>query len=295
MKFRVLLVPAVMTALCLTACSAGCNCNGNSGSGWTSMSYFNSDDANPIIASNNIVSRNVNVNSFKKIRSNGFIDVEYIADPSVSSPVVTVQGPDNVIDRITVKTDGSVLNVGVKERTSIKFKGSDVADKMKVVVKYKDVSSFITSGSGDFDISGNFAGQNSLEIKTAGSGDVDLKGNITLGQLKIVTAGSGDVEFENGLLKCNKFIISTAGSGDVEIKSVEADEIQASTSGSGDMKLTGNTRLVALSSSGSGDINASSLTALTGSAYASGTASIRCNVKDLSSKSSGMASIDNRR
>lgn len=296
MKFKTLLVPAFATLACMSsACSTGCNCEGNSGNGWYSVCYSNGDGADPIMASENIISRKVKVNSFSGIRSDGFIDVDYIADPSASSPEITVYAPDNVMDRIKVSTDGAVLKVGIKDHTAIKFKDSGNSSKMKVVVRYRNVSNLMTSGSGDLDISGNFDGQSDLEIKTSGSGDIDLKGNITLESLKIFTSGSGDVEFENGLLKCNKFTVRTSGSGDVEIKYVQADEIQASTNGSGDMTLSGNARSVALSSSGTGDINAYSLKALTGSAYASGTGDIKCNVAELASKASGMGEVENRR
>lgn len=75
---------------------------------------------------------------------------------------------------------------------------------------------------------------------------------------KIVTSGSGDVMSDGVIKSTNEIEISTSGSGDINAN-VDAPSIKVSGSGSGDISLSGRTKDFSCKISGSGDIKCQNL------------------------------------
>ncbi len=75
---------------------------------------------------------------------------------------------------------------------------------------------------------------------------------------KVVVSGSANISFDDGLSSDRKFEVKVSGSGDIE-GGLDAPEVIAVVSGSGNINLHGRTRDLDASSTGSGDLNFSAL------------------------------------
>jgi hypothetical protein len=75
---------------------------------------------------------------------------------------------------------------------------------------------------------------------------------------KLVTSGSADIKSSGVISNTNQIEISTSGSGDINAE-VDAPSIRATSSGSGDLTLSGRTKDFECRISGSGDANCADL------------------------------------
>lgn len=85
-------------------------------------------------------------------------------------------------------------------------------------------------------------------IKEGGSGDIQLSGKTS--RLNLLCSGSGDIDASH--LYAIAVKASGSGSGDIWVHPVQ--ELEASLTGSGDLRYTGNPQLLKTRSLGSGDI-----------------------------------------
>ncbi|MBZ5859189.1 head GIN domain-containing protein [Flavihumibacter profundi] len=108
---------------------------------------------------------------------------------------------------------------------------------------------------------------NTLVIRTQEGFRLDPKRDIKI----VVTSpefeevwsnGSGNITSETLLADSNSLTIGTRGSGDITLQ-VQVPEVIAKSFGSGNIKLTGETRTVSLETAGSGDLTAEDLKAET--------------------------------
>jgi len=123
----------------------------------------------------------------------------------------------------------------------IRVSGSGEVDAAKL--EADDV--YVTvKGSGDVQV----YARRTLDARTSGSGDITIEGEVE--EAEIETNGSGDIDARR-LIATNAYV-RTRGSGDVRIRVTE--DLDGTTSGSGDIYYYGNPEHVSKRSSGSGEV-----------------------------------------
>lgn len=161
---------------------------------------------------------------------------------------VVATGADSDLDRLVVRVEKGVLNIGRKP--SMLSWGKDVA----IAVTMPALRGLAMSGSADiradkgaadvFDVrlsgSGNVTvaslNAKTVNVGVSGSGDVQMAGQC--GAQNVRVAGSGDVDLSG--LACVNTAISIAGSGDVKVRASGQADIRIA--GSGDVTVTGGAR-----------------------------------------------------
>jgi hypothetical protein len=198
------------------------------------------------------------VGTFTSLRVEGPVDVH--AHPGAAGNVV-VHAEDNLQPLIETTLEGQTLVVRIARRASF-----TTWKHMSVDVPFGQLASLQIRGSGDvtvddltaprFDASVSGSGDLRIERATigtlvteiAGSGDMSFTGRAD--EARYAIAGSGDVRA--GSLVAKKVVVSISGSGDAEVNATES--LDASVSGSGDIRYAGHPSFVGRHVHGSGDI-----------------------------------------
>ncbi|NQW37421.1 MAG: DUF2807 domain-containing protein [Flavobacteriales bacterium] len=97
---------------------------------------------------------------------------------------------------------------------------------------------------------------------------------------KVSLAGSGDVYTDNATITSDNLKASLSGSGDIRLD-VKTGKLEARIAGSGDIELTGITDDLSASIAGSGDVKSYDLLAKNGDLRISGSGGIKANVSDM--------------
>lgn len=219
-------------------------------------------NAQGITASEKYITKDVKVESFKKLLVQGSPDVIYTQTNS-GAPAIEIYASDNIVPLLEVYVDKNTLIVKYKKGTQIRKSG-----KVEVRVSAPALEAMDISGSGDIKIPKGITTSN-IEFSVRGSGDIDGK-NISCEDLNISVKGSGDINFSNvkatttnvkvngsGDIKLSGTSVnanySVSGSGDISASNLKADHVQANVSGSGDVTCHANKTLKG-SVSGSGDV-----------------------------------------
>ncbi len=132
---------------------------------------------------------------------------------------------DSHLERVTTKGSGDVNGEGEIAPKKLKLQ---------------------TNGSGDIAL---WVKANSVTAISKGSGDMMLKGEVE--QLNVESVGSGDILTKN--LKAREVVVTTKDSGDVWV--FASERVKATSSGSGDIKVSGNPKQREQRTTGSGDIS----------------------------------------
>ena len=206
-----------------------------------------------IDASDNIVSKTIDLAAFDALSKSGSIDVVYVQEPGTTRPRVEITGPDNIVELVVVEQTGS--NVKVHYKPNVNFRLNK--KPFKVVAYSSDIRKLSTSGSGDLDFGNIQTGDFTLSL--SGSGDIEGGSIRSTGDVSVSLGGSGDIELKQ--VQCFDLKVSIAGSGDVEVKGVNSENVDARIAGSGDISLAGQTKKAAYGIAGSGDIDARGLKA----------------------------------
>jgi hypothetical protein len=195
----------------------------------------------------------------------GSFDV-YITQGTTES--VKVEAPEDVMDRVVTEVDGGVLKIYNKHHDGWNW-GELWGNHKKVIVYVtaKDLNSIDISGSGDVFFKDGIT-TNSLKLRISGSGD--MLGKVDVKTLESHISGSGDMklsgraesstvnvvgsgDFMAGNLLTASSQVHISGSGDARINA--STKVDASVTGSGDIRYTGNATSVWKKKSGSGDIS----------------------------------------
>ncbi len=202
------------------------------------------------------------LSGFSAVAVSGSFDV-YITQGSTES--VKVEANGNEIDKIITEVKDGVLKIYNKSSSGFTWNWN--SDSKRVVrIVAKDLKSIGMSGSGDIYFKEGFRTQ-ALKVSTSGSGDIE--GKVDVKNLESVSTGSGDIkltgradvsnirisgsgDFSGKNLVTISTTIRISGSGDATVNATE--KIDASTSGSGDVRYTGGARNVNSNTSGSGDL-----------------------------------------
>ena len=176
------------------------------------------------------------VGSFSKIDLSGAPDVEVTVGPAAS---VAVTADDNLLPLIETTVDGETLKIDSKHSYS-----TSIGVTVKITVP--SLHGVLVTGSGDIHAAGLKEGE--LEASVTGSGDITLSGNVD--RLRAHIVGSGDLRA--GDLAAKNVSVGVTGSGDAAVRATE--QLDASVTGSGNVRYAGNPTKVGRNVTGSGDI-----------------------------------------
>ncbi len=200
------------------------------------------------------------IKNFKGFKSG--ISADITLKQTSGSYKVTVSGQKNILNLLKTEVVDGNLKIGFEKGYSIGYK-----EPLKITIEapsfdYLGMSgsgnvvadgtlsggklAINISGSGDFDL--NNLKYADLSVGISGSGDVDLAGDVESVDLRI--SGSGDLKAEN--LKAQKAHCTVSGSGNISLNVTK--ELDATISGSGDIRYSGKPASVRTRVSGSGDI-----------------------------------------
>ena len=174
---------------------------------------------------------------------------------------LVISAGENLFEYIITEVRGNKLKISTKKGYTIR-----ASKKIEIVVNYQNISGIILSGSGKI-ISNDKIKSNELDIAVSGSGsvnieleahdvDVALSGSGSLNltgysdDMSCTISGSGNINGYEMTVNKVKAHISGSGSAKFHVK----DEIHATTSGSGNVRYTGNPKIIKTKSSGSGSV-----------------------------------------
>ena len=184
-----------------------------------------SASAERIKASNNYITRQETTGEFHSLTSN--LPGKIIYTPGDCD--VTIYGPDNVLDHITVHNENGLLEI-----KSNLYRISNLKE-LVVNVQCPVLEKLTFNGAVDF---------------KAPEGITALNFSATLN-------GAGDVNIHG--LQANEAVITVNGAADANLKGIDCDELKIAINGAGDATLSGKAGRASLSISGAGDINAQKL------------------------------------
>ena len=204
-----------------------------------------------------VVKKELKLESFDGV-SLGFHGDIYITQGS--SQKVEVEAQQNIIDNIKLEVKSGVWRVNFENNVKN-------AKPVKVYITMPKLTKASVSGSGNLVSTGKFTGVGHLETSVSGSGNVDLNvdaqsvdggisgsGEIELegsaGSMDMGISGSGNIHAKN--FEVGNISISISGSGNANVFVKES--LQASISGSGDIRYRGDAAKVKARVSGSGDV-----------------------------------------
>jgi hypothetical protein len=176
------------------------------------------------------------VASFSKIDLTGSPDVEVTVGPARSVAVTT---DDNVLPIIETTVEGETLKIHSKRSYNTSL-------GVKVIITVPALDGVAVSGSGNMQVAGLKTGE--MDASVTGSGNVILSG--VLDQLRGRIIGSGDLRA--GDLAAKNVHVAVTGSGDATVRATE--QLDASVTGSGNVRYSGKPPQVRHHVTGSGDI-----------------------------------------
>ena len=188
----------------------------------------------------NYTVQNRNVSDYDAVSLTGSMDVELVAG---NEGKITVEAESNLMEYITTEVSGGTLKISVEKGVSLRPSKKGI----KVTVPVKEIEEVNLTGSGDIWNTDRLSARN-FKISLTGSGDIKL--NLHSQEIHGDITGSGDVTLTG---KTEKLLCKTTGSGDFKAYDLEAEEVDAQISGSGDMQVNAS-RYLKARISGSGDI-----------------------------------------
>ncbi len=190
----------------------------------------------------NMVTKNRTTPDYDQIKVKGSFDVSLV---SGSEGKLTVEGESNLIEHIRTEVDGDVLKIYVEKEYYLK---PSRGKKLLVTVPFEDLSKVTLSGAGDV-YSKDVIKATNFKTGISGSGDVKLM--IEAQNTEGYVTGSGDLKLSGS---SNDFDCKVTGSGDLKAYDLNAKDVVASITGSGDIQVTATSSIKARIT-GSGDID----------------------------------------
>jgi len=176
------------------------------------------------------------VEPFTRVEIRGGADID--ASIGQQQPI-KIDAEDNILPLIETSVRGDTLVISSKENYST-HKGV----KLHIVVP--SLQGIKVVGAADVKASG--LKESKVEIDVQGSGNIKLDG--ATDELAVGVSGSGDVDTRQ--LIARRANVNISGSGDVKVNAAES--LNASVSGSGAIRYSGNPQQVSKNISGSGSV-----------------------------------------
>lgn len=168
-------------------------------------------------------------------------DVTFVQGETAS---VEINGPDNVVNRITLAEGRLDFEPGYSPRGTMGFVGDDA--RVQVRITAPDVSRFTVEGSGDLNLQA--LDLDTLDVQVRGSGDVVAAGRAD--RLTLGIRGSGEAYLADVAVRTATVDIS--GSGEAELSPTESADVTIN--GSGDVDLMRRPANLNTQINGSGDV-----------------------------------------
>jgi len=182
---------------------------------------------------------------YDAISVSGWFDVDLVDGREGE---LTLRGEENLLEYIKTEVKDGRLVIKVKKGYNLRPSSWEKDGGIHIIVPVESISSVSLSGSGDI------VGKKTLKstnFKTSMSGSGDITLDIEAGSIIASMSGSGDMDLSG---QTGNFEVQISGSGDIKAYGLEADTVDATVSGSADIKVTVSEMLKARVS-GSGDIH----------------------------------------
>ena len=196
---------------------------------------------------------------------------------------VEVEAQKNIAEVFETVVDNGVLKLKFKSGAwNLNF------DKLNVYVEMPAIEDISVSSSGDLTAETALSGEN-VALHVSGSGNIRAEKGLTAKTLKVGISGSGDVRSEG--VATGELSAKVAGSGNLVLAGT-ADKSSYTVSGSGDIDAKNvKSKAVEAHSSGSGNIGCQADESLDASVSGSGDIRYSGNATNVKSKASGSGSI----
>jgi len=183
------------------------------------------DDSGRITASDRFITRTEVTGDFHAIQCDLAAEMTYLP----GGCAITLEGPDNVLNHLSVKNDRGTL---VISSDGTRFRE---LEQLEIQVSCPVLERISINGALDFEAPQGITALD-FEAEVNGAGDIDIKG-----------------------LKAGRITITVNGAGDTDIDGLECDQINLAINGAGEAKLAGRAGRATLTLSGAGNIDASQL------------------------------------
>ena len=189
----------------------------------------------------NMTAQNRKVSEYEKVALEGSMDVELVAGKEGN---LKVEAESNLMEYIVTEVSDGKLKISVENGINLSpSRGMTI----KITVPFQSIDEVSLTGSGDI-YTANRIESGDFRVQLTGSGDISL--DLNCGSVNGTLTGSGDISLKG---KTRKFDCRVTGSGDFEAFGLEAEVVNATVSGSGDLQVNPTDELRARIT-GSGDI-----------------------------------------
>ena len=191
----------------------------------------------------NNVTINRSVGSYDGVALAGWFDVDLVDGKEGE---LILEGESNLLEYIITEVKDGRLNIKVKK--GVNLKPSSWKDGIHITVPVESIDLVKLSGSGDI-VGKTTIKTSNFKTSLSGSGDISLA--VACDAIDTSMSGSGDITLSGST---KDFEVSISGSGDIKAYDLEADNVDATISGSADIKVTAN-KMLRARVTGSGDIS----------------------------------------
>ena len=250
---------------------------------------------------------------FAAVKLKGVADIVYSESASAAGRSVYAMVPKCMLPylkitnrdgRLVISTanDNKHESINCKVRATVYITGGSLRDiELEGVGNFSVKGTLHASSEGlDIDLEGVAAfsapiiraANSKIKVDAEGVGNIDL-GDVTCRLLDISSQGTSNLTASR--LKASTLDIEAEGTGMVRLDNISVSDCKVDNEGTSIVSLGGRASYVEFINSGTGNIEARGLAAERGSAIASGTGSISCNVARLSKSCDFPAKIKNIR
>ncbi|PZR27219.1 MAG: hypothetical protein DI535_11230 [Citrobacter freundii] len=181
------------------------------------------DDKIEVTGSGNVVTRDVNVNSFSQLTVGGVFNVVLAQG---NKEAVKVEAEDNLQDLITVNQSDNGLTVSMKKNVNIKK-----SKKMTVYITFKQLKSIDLKTVGNVTTTGTLTFDN-LKMQNQSVGNVELK--LAAQKLNLDNHSVGNLELEG---KADDAVISNKSVGNLHAANFVVQTIDMNNDGIGNAEV----------------------------------------------------------
>lgn len=203
-----------------------------------SFHYCNFQNQELIYGDGNIVTEKRTIKNVNTLVVYGSHDVKYL--PSKKNKV-EIEIDDNLTEHLLTETDNGKLRIKTENNIGLR-----PSAPISITVHASDINAFFLRGSGSID--SKDVETETIELDVTGSGDISVKTSAREVSAGII--GSGDIKI---LGTTDRASFSISGSGDINAFELEAQDVEAKISGSGDLYCKA-TKSLTSRISGSGDV-----------------------------------------
>ena len=184
-----------------------------------------------------------NVGTYEEIAVAGWFDVDLVEGKEGE---LIIEGEENLLEYIITEVKGGKLVI--KQENGVNLKPSNWDGGIRITVPVERIDALNLSGSADI-VGKTTLKSSNFKTSMSGSGDITL--DLETESISASMSGSGDMNLSG---KTMDFDASISGSGGIKAYDLIADTVEATVSGSADIKVTAN-KVLKARVSGSGDIS----------------------------------------